>query len=194
MQLSYPQGLTYFPFRQLKTFDDISSVLTLTSPSRLDLPEIYGVAKENLSSFFPHRPIPYYEFGQLEEALVLALEHDVKPVRDVYPQSMWVYCVLTCLLFPVRRALELSTFRTTCKLPTIRHDPDSEGIILRINHPHRHRCGRFLWTLRDPPDPLFPSRDNQDLPAPSIATHFPLHSYTLYRLNCRPHGMHRRTR
>lgn len=68
--------------RELKTFDDISSVLTLSSPSRLDLPEVYNVAKESLNSFFPHDPTPYYEFGQLEEALVLAIEHNVKPVRD----------------------------------------------------------------------------------------------------------------
>jgi len=67
--------------KQPKTFDEISSVLTLSSRSRLDLPEIYDVARENLSSFFPHTPTPYYEFGQLEEALVLAIEHDVKPIR-----------------------------------------------------------------------------------------------------------------
>ena len=67
--------------RQLETFDDISSVLTLSSPSRLDLPEIYDAAKESLSSFFPHKPTPYYKFGQSEEALLLAIEHDVKPVR-----------------------------------------------------------------------------------------------------------------
>jgi len=66
--------------RQLKTFDDISSALTLSSPSRLDLPEIYDAAKESLSSFFPHKPTRY-EFGQTEEALLLAIERDVKPVR-----------------------------------------------------------------------------------------------------------------
>lgn len=68
--------------RQFETFSDISSVLTLSSPSWLNLPEIYAVAKESLSSFFPHNPTPYYGFGQLEEALVLAIENDVKPVRD----------------------------------------------------------------------------------------------------------------
>ena len=66
--------------RQLKTFDDIASVLMLSSPSQFDLPEIYDAAKENLISFFPHKPTPY-EFGQSEEALLLAIEHDVKPVR-----------------------------------------------------------------------------------------------------------------
>jgi len=82
----HPQeGLTYYLSRQLKTFDDISSVLTLSSPSRLNLPEVYDVAKENLSSFFPHAPTPFYEFGQLEEALILAIEHDVKTVRDGLP-------------------------------------------------------------------------------------------------------------
>jgi len=81
----YPQGLTYYLSRQLKTFDDISSVLTLSSPSRVDIPEVYDVAKESLSSFFPHAPTPFYEFGQLEEALVLAIEHDVKTVRDELP-------------------------------------------------------------------------------------------------------------
>jgi len=67
--------------KELKTFEHISSVLTLSSPSRLDLPEIYRVAKDNLNSFFPHRPTPYYEFSQPEEALVLAIEHDVKPIQ-----------------------------------------------------------------------------------------------------------------
>ena len=66
--------------RQLKTFDDIASVLMLSSPSQFDLPEIYDAAKENLVSFFPHKPTPY-EFGHSEEALLLAIEHDVKPVR-----------------------------------------------------------------------------------------------------------------
>ena len=81
--------------RQLKTFDDISSVLTLSSPSRLNLSEIYDVAKESLSSFFPHKPTPYYEFGQLEEALVLAIEHDVKPVRDepiIFDATLSLWC------------------------------------------------------------------------------------------------------
>ena len=55
-------------------------MLTLSSPSRLDLPEIYDSAKEGLSSLFPHKPVPY-ELGQSEEALLLAIEHDVKPVR-----------------------------------------------------------------------------------------------------------------
>ncbi|KAF9789770.1 hypothetical protein BJ322DRAFT_1044110 [Thelephora terrestris] len=67
--------------RPLENFDDIASVLTLSSPSRLNLPDIYAIAKESLSSFFPHTPTPYYEFGQSEEALVLAIEHDVKPVQ-----------------------------------------------------------------------------------------------------------------
>jgi hypothetical protein len=74
-----------FPTRKLETFEDISSVLTLSSPSRLNLPEIYVVAKESLSSFFPHTSTPYYEFCQSEEALVLAIEHDVKPVSNKSP-------------------------------------------------------------------------------------------------------------
>ena len=83
--------------RQLKTFDDISSVLTLSSPSRPNLLEIYDVAKESLSSFFPHKPTPYYEFGQLEEALVLAIEHNVNPVRDepiVFDATLSLWCGL----------------------------------------------------------------------------------------------------
>ena len=74
-----------FPTRKLETFEDISSVLTISSPSRLNLPKIYDVAKESLSSFFPHTPTPYYEFSRSEEALVLAIEHDVKPVSNEPP-------------------------------------------------------------------------------------------------------------
>ena len=83
--------------RQLKTFDDISSVLTLSSPSRLNLSEIYDVAKESLSSFFPHRPTPYYEFGQLGEALVLAIERNMKPVCDepiIFDATLSLWCGL----------------------------------------------------------------------------------------------------
>jgi len=96
MRLEHPQGLTYPSFRGLKTFEDISSVLTLSSPSRLNIPEIYDTAKESLNSFFPHTPTPYYKFGQSEEALVLAIEHDVKPVRD----EPLDHLVLLCLNLP----------------------------------------------------------------------------------------------
>jgi len=67
--------------KQPKTFEDISSILTLSSPSRFNIPKIYNATKESLNSFFPHTPTPNYEFGQLEEALIVAIEHDVKPIQ-----------------------------------------------------------------------------------------------------------------
>jgi len=73
--------MTHPSFRELKTFEDIS-ILTLSSPSRLNIPGIYDTAKESLNSFFSYPPTSYYKFGQSEEALVLAIEHDVKSVRD----------------------------------------------------------------------------------------------------------------
>jgi hypothetical protein len=127
-------GLTWVPFRQPETFDEISSVLTLSSRSPLDLPEIHEVAKETLSSFFPHVPTPYYKFGQSEEALVLAIEHDVKPVRDSTPCS--------------------GTSGFLHHLSTIRHDIDPEDVMLCIDCPHRHRCERRPGSHRDPPNPL----------------------------------------
>jgi hypothetical protein len=87
---------SHSPRRPLENFDDIASVLTLSSPSRLNLPDIYAIAKESLSSFFPHTPTPYYEFGQSEEALVLAIEHDVKPVsgETLTINGVLLYCYL----------------------------------------------------------------------------------------------------
>ena len=73
------------PTRALENFDGIASVLALPSPSRLNFTEIYNVVKESPSPFFPHTPTPYYESGQSEEALVLAVEHDVKHVsRELF--------------------------------------------------------------------------------------------------------------
>lgn len=65
--------------------------------------------------FFPHTPTPYYEFPQLEDALVFAIEHDVKPVSDKTPI---VNVVLRCFHFPLHfltDALCLAhTTPTTC--------------------------------------------------------------------------------
>jgi len=58
------------------------SSASLSLPSRLDLSEIYRVAKDGLNSFFPHRPTPYYGFCQSEEAFILAIERDVKPTSQ----------------------------------------------------------------------------------------------------------------
>ena len=178
--------------RQFETFSDISSVLILSSPSRLNLPEIYAVAKESLSSFFPHNPTPYYGFGQLEGALVLAIEHDVKPVRDELIIPTWYCCftvVLTFLLVFSVYDLIVVALKFPL-LPRFPHHLDSKDVILRVDHPHQHRRGRLFRTLRDPPSPLPPSGNNQDFPAPPNATHFSLHSHPLYRLDRRSHGMH----
>lgn len=56
-------GLTYVPSRQEKAFDDISSVLALSSQSRLDLSGIHNVTGESLNTSFPHKLTPHYKFG-----------------------------------------------------------------------------------------------------------------------------------
>ena len=126
------------PTRQLENFEDISSVLFLSSPSRLDLPEIYNVAKESLNSFFPHVPTPRYKFGQSEEGLILAIEHDVKPVSS--KALAWVpfrYAIIFCLRFLIVVLWDYRPLEHTAS--SVHDDVDPEDVILHLDRPQRRR-------------------------------------------------------
>ena len=136
-------SLTCFLARKLKTFEDISA-LSLSSPPRLDLPELYDDAKESLSAFFLHTPTPHCEFLQLEEALVLAIDHDVRPVSNNEPP--YLFCLLFCSVFiypfyflrDVHWSSPPCTSPATSTMYSVRRNPGSEDVILHSNHPQRH--------------------------------------------------------
>ncbi|KAF8054778.1 hypothetical protein FPV67DRAFT_1050376 [Lyophyllum atratum] len=62
-------------------FSQIISILRVSSPLRLDFPEIHALAKDKLNSLFPSGRLPFFRPDNPEEALVLATEYTIPSMR-----------------------------------------------------------------------------------------------------------------
>ncbi|PFH46073.1 hypothetical protein AMATHDRAFT_77826 [Amanita thiersii Skay4041] len=69
------------PLSPKMQIDHIASILRITSPRLLDFPAIHASAKELFIGMFPTGPTPNYHPAKITEALAVATEYNLSPVR-----------------------------------------------------------------------------------------------------------------
>ncbi|TFK47737.1 hypothetical protein OE88DRAFT_1636058 [Heliocybe sulcata] len=62
-------------------FSRTAAVLRVTSKKQLDFPAIYALARKRFAEMYPSGPQPFVHPDNIEEALELAVEHNIKSVQ-----------------------------------------------------------------------------------------------------------------
>lgn len=62
-------------------FTHTASLLRVSSLSQLDIPVVHQLARAHLEGMYPSGPEPFVHPGHLEEALALAVQYKITPVR-----------------------------------------------------------------------------------------------------------------
>ncbi|KAI0672630.1 hypothetical protein C8Q78DRAFT_1020489 [Trametes maxima] len=70
------------------TFPRIASVLRASSKDQLDFPAIHSLARDHLERIFPSGPAPSFYSEHAEEALTLAVKHDIPSIRKALYYSI----------------------------------------------------------------------------------------------------------
>ncbi|KAJ8472470.1 hypothetical protein ONZ51_g8496 [Trametes cubensis] len=70
------------------SFSKIASVLRASSKEQLDFPAIHSIARTRLEEMFPTGPKPAFVSEHAEEALTLAVKHDIPSIRKALYYSI----------------------------------------------------------------------------------------------------------
>ncbi|KAH9851060.1 hypothetical protein C2E23DRAFT_886809 [Lenzites betulinus] len=76
------------PLDESATFPRVASVLRASSAEQLDFPAIHAVARTRLERMFPTGPEPSFTSEHAEEALTLAVKHDIPSIRKALYYSI----------------------------------------------------------------------------------------------------------
>ncbi|KAI0353228.1 hypothetical protein OH77DRAFT_1407452 [Trametes cingulata] len=76
------------PVDQSAPFDKVASVLRASSKEQLDFPGIHSIARSRMEEMFPTGPQPSFTSPHAEEALTLAVTHDIPSIRKALYYSI----------------------------------------------------------------------------------------------------------
>ncbi|KAI0827301.1 hypothetical protein BC628DRAFT_1502265 [Trametes gibbosa] len=76
------------PLDESATFPRVASVLRASSSEQLDFPAIHAIARTRLERMFPTGPEPSFTSAHAEEALTLAVRHDIPSIRKALYYSI----------------------------------------------------------------------------------------------------------
>ncbi|KAI5980533.1 hypothetical protein F5J12DRAFT_962032 [Pisolithus orientalis] len=69
------------PLSSKSPFNQVASILRVSSPSQLDFPDLHALVRSYLEAMFPSGPLPFTHPDHLEEALALTTAYDIRSIR-----------------------------------------------------------------------------------------------------------------